>query len=213
VARPTVLQTVQEIPASDSYTSTNQYFTSISLRSYASVIGQPQQLGRNDIAMANTAKKSTRNKQPDGTKGRAGAPQGNKNAMTHGLSSSRTGMRYGLKAGQLPKDCRYIENRVNRLRRSLEDAVVAARSEVSLTDAANIQTAVKWERHGCLAQRWLTKKANELKPMELLQFSRETAKASTERDRAIAALDLDRDDLQDAFKTLYVEQGDNNESS
>jgi hypothetical protein len=104
---------------------------------------------------------------------------------------NRNAMRHGLKAGKLPADALYIEIRTNQLRRNLEDAVIAARGEVSLIDAANIQTAIKWERHGCLAQRWLDKKAKELKPMEQLQFSREVAKASTERDKAIAALRLD----------------------
>ena len=49
-------------------------------------------------------------------------------------------MRHGLTSGQLPKDARYIEWRMNALRRTLEAAVLAARGEVTIPDAAAIQT-------------------------------------------------------------------------
>lgn len=110
---------------------------------------------------------------------RPGAPKSNGNAIRH-----------GLKAGRLPKDARYIEYRMNAFRRELESAVIDCKSEVSLTDAALIQTAMRWERHAELCQRWLTKKQNELKPEQLMQFSRDIARASAERDKAITALGL-----------------------
>ncbi len=94
-------------------------------------------------------------------------------------------------AGQLPRDAKYIEYRMNNFRRQLETAVLDVKREVSLSDAAFIQTALRWERHAALAQRWLTKKHDELKPEQLLHFSREIARASAERDKAIAALGLD----------------------
>ena len=72
----------------------------------------------------------------------------------------------------------------------MEDAVIAVRSEVSIPDAANIQTALRWERHGCLAQHWLNKSYSTLDPATRLQFSREIARASAERDKAIMALQL-----------------------
>jgi len=128
-----------------------------------------------------------------GKKGRSGPPLGSCNAIRH-----------GLKAGQLPKDAKYIEWRLNAFRRTLEAAVLAKKNEVTITDAAFIQTAIRWERHGCLAQRWLRKKYEELKPAELLHFSREIAKASTERDRALAALNLGRNASDDAIAALYA---------
>lgn len=128
-----------------------------------------------------------------GKKGRSGPPEGNRNAMRH-----------GLKAGQLPKDAKYIEHRLNAFRRQLEDVVIANRGEVSLTDAAAIQTCLRWERHAYLAQRWLVKAGDSLKPTERLQFSREIARASTERDKALAALKLDRDRADDVLDTLYA---------
>lgn len=115
-----------------------------------------------------------------GKAGRSGAPKGNRN-----------GLRHGMKAGKLPADCQYIEIRMNKFRRELEDAVINVKSEIGLIDAANIQTAMKWERHGALALRWLRTQVDKLKPTEQLQFSREIAKASTERDKAIALLGLD----------------------
>jgi hypothetical protein len=101
-------------------------------------------------------------------------------------------MRHGLQAAKLPKNCQYIEIRLNRFRRQLEDALMASKGEVSMSDAAIINTALKWERHGALASRWLRLEGNELKPADKLSFSREIAKASTERDKALSALDLDR---------------------
>ncbi len=117
-----------------------------------------------------------------GKKGRSGAPRENRNAMRH-----------GLKAGSLPKDAKYIEIRMNVIRRNLEDAVIQCRGDVSIEDAAYIQTALRWERHAALAQRWLTKQYNKLKPMEQLKFSHEIASASAKRDTAISMLQLDEE--------------------
>jgi hypothetical protein len=130
-----------------------------------------------------------------GVKGRSGPAKGNTNAIRHGLV-----------AGKLPKDCQHIEIKMNALRRTLEDAVMAAKGEVNLIDAACIQTAVKWERHGALALRWLTKEAANLKPVERLTFSREIARASTERDRALAALALNVKPEPIDLRTYLVEQ-------
>ena len=115
-----------------------------------------------------------------GVKGKSGPPIGNRN-----------GMRHGLTAGKLPLSCKYLENQINRLRRDLEDRVMTLKGEVSILDAANIQTVCKWERHGGLALRWLRIEAENLKPSDRLNFSREIAKASSERDKAIACLGLD----------------------
>ena len=111
---------------------------------------------------------------------RPGAQRGNQNAVRHGLV-----------AGDLPKDAKYIRNRINGFRRQLEAAVIAVKNEITLTDAASIQTCIRWERHASLAQRWLTKSIDELSPTERLHFSREICKASSERDKAIHALRLD----------------------
>lgn len=118
-----------------------------------------------------------------------------------GQPGNRNNMRHGLRAGQLPKDAKYIELRLNAFRRTLEDAVVAAKGSVSLIDAGCIQTCLRWERHACLAQRWLVKAGDTLKPTDRLAFSREIARASAERDKALAALGIDK--KENIWDALY----------
>ena len=117
------------------------------------------------------------------------------------------GMRHGLKAGKLPADAKHIEIQINLFRREIEGSVLRAKGEITLMDAASIQTACKWERHGALALRWLRKEGNNLKPTERLAFSREIARASTERDRALALLKLDRDVIKDAWSVIDAPAG------
>jgi hypothetical protein len=121
----------------------------------------------------------------------AGSPHVGKGSGMGARLGNRHGLRHGLQSGRLPKGCKYIEVRLNCFRRQLEDAVIAVKGELGILDSANIQTAIRWERHGMLAQRWLRLQADELKPVEQLTFSREIARASTERDRALALLGLD----------------------
>lgn len=104
--------------------------------------------------------------------------------------NNRSALRHGLKAGQLPADAKYIEVRLNLIRRNLEDAVLESKGKISMPDAGYIQTAIRWERHAALAQRWLTKQYRKLKPMEQLKFSNEVASASAKRDAAIEMLEL-----------------------
>lgn len=119
---------------------------------------------------------------PCGKKGRSGPPRDNRN-----------GMRHGMRGSKLPKGCEYIENRVNALRRQMEDAVLETRNEINITDAAAINSILKWERHGMLAAHWLRHEAKNLSVSELLRFSEAIAKASDNRDKAIRLLALDRE--------------------
>jgi hypothetical protein len=122
------------------------------------------------------------NRKGGGKKGRSGPPRGNANAQRHGMSG-----------GKLPPDCVYIEHRVNALRRRLEEAVTALKGEVNFVDAAAINSVLKWERHGMLAQHWLRHEAENLSVAERLRFSEAIAKASDNRDKNIRALGLDRE--------------------
>jgi len=126
-----------------------------------------------------------------GKKGRSGPPKNNRNHLRH-----------GLRAGQLPQGAKYIEHRINSLRRQLEDAVLSNRGEIDILNAANINSAIKWERHGLLAQLWLRKEVDQLSPTERLKFSETIAKASDSRDRAIRLLDLDRNVVNDAWALI-----------
>lgn len=120
-----------------------------------------------------------------------------------GQRNNTNALRHGMRAGKLPPGCLYIEHRTNDLRRQIEAAVVAVKGQVTLSDAATIKTIVDWEKHRALAQRWLRLQADKLKPMELLNFSREVAKASTEMDKAIRVLGLDRDKADEMYDLLY----------
>src|SRR5262245_48478953 len=81
--------------------------------------------------------------------------------------------RHYLRAGKLPKKLMYVEHRIKRFRRQLEESVDAIKGEVSLVDAAAINSACKWERHGLLTQHWLRHEAEKLSPSERLKFSAE----------------------------------------
>jgi hypothetical protein len=133
--------------------------------------------------MSETAKNDAprpRNPAFHGKKGRSGPARGNDNAARH-----------YLRAGKLPPKLQYVEHRINAFRRHLEEAVAESKGEVSIVDAAAINTACKWERHGLLAQHWLRHEAENLSVDQRLKFSAEIAKASDNRDKNLRALGLD----------------------
>ncbi len=100
-------------------------------------------------------------------------------------------LRHGLRSGKMPHGTRYIEHACNRLRVQLENAVLSAKQQVSIPDAACIQTVYTWERHAMLSHHWLRKRYDDLSDDQRLLFSREVAKARTERDRAMARLGIE----------------------
>jgi len=114
---------------------------------------------------------------------------------------NRGWVRHGLACGKLPKGCEYVERRINAFRLQLEQAVMQAKGTVSIADAAAINSACKWERHGMLATRWLRQEMDNLSAADRLRFSAEIAKASDRRDKAIRALGLDK--KPDPLATLY----------
>ena len=103
-------------------------------------------------------------------------------------------VRHGFYAGKLPGHLEYIEKRVNKQRRELEALVIARKGDVSVMDAAAINSVLKWERHGVLANHWLREQDATLSAADKLKFSEAVAKASDNRDRALAKLKLDIDD-------------------
>lgn len=128
--------------------------------------------------------------------------QGNRNATRHGLT-----------AGQLPKGAAYVRRITDSLRVALERAITDRNGgEVSLYHAALIQSAVRWERHSLLSQRWLRQEAATMNADQRLAYSRETARASAERDKCLKLLGLDisAHDHQQAemIRTLYGPQPD-----
>jgi hypothetical protein len=105
---------------------------------------------------------------------------------------------------KLPKGCEYIENRVNLLRRQMEAAVLAAKGEISIMDAAAINSILRWERHGLLAAHWLRREADKLSAGDRLRFSEAIAKAGDARDKNIRLLGLDRDEADNVLTALYA---------
>ncbi len=115
-----------------------------------------------------------------GKKGRSGAKKGNQYALRHGMRGSK-----------LPAGCVHIEHNVNALRRTIEAEVIKLKGEISVLDAAAINSILKWERHGALAAYWLRKEVAKMTLADRLRFSGEIAKASDNRDRNIRLLGLD----------------------
>ena len=119
---------------------------------------------------------------------------------------NRNRLRHGLKSGKMPREMKYLEPRINRLRVSLENAIVDIRGEVTTAEAGIIQTAMRWEAHACKAHHWLRVEYDELKTLEKLHCSREIALASAARDKAIKELGIDQRTVQDNnIESLYTE--------
>ena len=100
-------------------------------------------------------------------------------------------MRHGLRSGSLPKGAAYIKRECDTMRCAIEDALIVSKGEITLTDAATIQTAMRCERHALLAQRWLRQDATNMDAATRLAYSRDIAKASAERDKCLKLLDID----------------------
>src|SRR5262245_7692473 len=116
------------------------------------------------------------------------APIANTNALTHGMT-----------LGAMPSGCGYVAARTKQLRTALQNAVMALKGEVSIVDAAAINTATRAERLAMLAQRWLRLNCDVMGHDARLAYAREVVKASETRDRAIRALKLDVSDPMSDF--------------
>ncbi|MCA9078248.1 MAG: hypothetical protein KDA93_24685 [Planctomycetaceae bacterium] len=125
---------------------------------------------------------------------------------------NRSAMRHGLTGNKVPKGAEFIENRVNGLRRQIEDQVMQLRGEINIVDAARINSILKWERHGQLAAHWLRKEAENLSPADRLKFSEAIAKASDRRDKNIEALGLNIEPEPINLNTYLTTKGDEDES-
>lgn len=109
------------------------------------------------------------------------APPNNTNAAKHWLT-----------LGSLPPGAGYIKRITASLRDAVERAVVDAKGEIGLVDAAVVQTLIRWERHALLAQKWLRNEIESLSPSDKIRFSAEIARASAERDKCFARLGIDK---------------------
>lgn len=112
-------------------------------------------------------------------KRKGGAPLGSSNARRHGLRMSK-----------LPPGVPHIGRDLNQLRKALEAAEANARGSVSVSAAATINRAVRFERKLRLVERHLAENAAMMTPETYLAFERESARWLLDRDRAIDDLDL-----------------------
>ena len=127
--------------------------------------------------------------------------KGRLNAITHALRSA---------IGALPPGCGYVNRLAYAMRRQLETAVANVDGSISLTKAAWIDSAVKWERHGLLAGRWLRLQSGDMDLAQRLEFSREVARAADLRNKAIQSLGLDVDNRASIINQLYGPSRDSN---
>lgn len=142
---------------------------------------------------------------------KGGAPVGNSNALTHSLRSHRLILgkltrrkRAGETAAeqQARRSLAKVEQQAADFRAMLEHAVIDVHGSISLAHACTLATAARWERHAMLALRWLRERHDALDDAQRLAFSREIARASAERDKAIERLKLERDTTADAFAAI-----------
>lgn len=119
---------------------------------------------------------------------RGGAPLNNRNAIRHGLHAT-----------SLPKDVRGLENRLNKFRRHVEDAVYEQQGEVTLYHAAVIQSALRHERRARLLERWLKKESDgkgkgkkKLQLQDKMMILQQVSQATDARDKCLKALGLDK---------------------
>ncbi|MGI8980466.1 MAG: hypothetical protein ACR2FY_14660 [Pirellulaceae bacterium] len=114
-----------------------------------------------------------------------------------GTQKNQNAARHGLVAGRLPPGFRSITACVSQLRKGLEAAVIAARSEVSITDASFLNSAVRWETHSLLCLRQLRDHFKDLGPLDIARLSEQSAAASSKRDQCIEKLNLPSGDGSD----------------
>jgi len=115
-------------------------------------------------------------------RGRGGPPLGTRNNLRHGLTS-----------GTLPPGCGWITRLMGEYRAALEAEVLRAKGAISVLDAGVINAAVLWQRHGALCQRWLRIGYEQMNWDQRLNYSREIARAASERDKAVRQLGIARE--------------------
>ncbi len=119
-----------------------------------------------------------------------GAPEGNANAIRH-----------GLRASSLPDGCAYIEGQVKTFRRYVRDLLVDRHGECSVYQEAVLQSAIRHEQRALLASRWLRIEP-DLDLNQRLALTDAVAKASDNRDKCLQKLGLDTATTNDPWQQL-----------
>jgi hypothetical protein len=117
--------------------------------------------------------------QPPAKKSRKGAPAKNRNAL-----------RYGLRSSHLPPGCDWLTSQCSELRNSLEDAVLAAKGSISITDASAIDLASQSQRTLLLLQRRFRLRGAKMSDADTIAALDRTKVAAQDRHNAILSLGL-----------------------
>jgi hypothetical protein len=123
--------------------------------------------------------------------------------------------RHGLTGGSLPSGCGNIKKYASRFRLQVEKAVEKAGvvlrdadGEFPLFETSLINSAMRWERHALLTQRWLRLEAMNMTAAERLAYSREIATASSNRDKCLERLGLQPAKAKNIWDALYASRQD-----
>ena len=115
-----------------------------------------------------------------------GASKGNRNAIRSGVYSF-------LATGRYPRGAAYVGRLVGQLRQSLESTVMQRESEVTVYNAAVIQSVCRHEGRAQLLQRWLReleKGDNGASIHDRVSILKEIGSATDARDKCLRALGL-----------------------
>lgn len=118
-------------------------------------------------------------------KSRGGAPQGNKNRISH-----------GLRANRLPDGCASVQGELNAFRRLLLDQLesIHGRGAIPLSVMIDLQEVMRHEACARLAARWL-RMLGEAAPLDDRQkMTREIRDSTKARAAALARLGIDPPD-------------------
>jgi len=129
------------------------------------------------------------------------APKNNVNAAKNGTRLVR------LTVGELPLKLNKVKVEARAYRRSLEEAIIEVRGEVSVTDAHAIDTAAAATIHAGICRWLLREKLPTMNANDVLACSREMLRAKEARDRAVRLLKLDRR-AEDVIDALYFSPPD-----
>lgn len=124
---------------------------------------------------------------------RRGAPNGNVNAIRHGLTVK-----------ELPPGCHDIQKQVESFKGALEVAIEHVRGTPGVYETACSQTAVEWHTYALKARRWVQLEDKNLTIDQRIAFSREIARGFAERDKVLKVLGLDIKSSVDAATVLYA---------
>jgi hypothetical protein len=131
---------------------------------------------------------------------------GNLNAIRTGRHSK------ALVTGKYPKGLTYVRKQLLALARALEAALMDSKGRVDIQDQFTIRTVCRCEAHARLCQHVLNSEWATLTVDQKQSLSRDIAKASIDRDKALRALELTVNGKVDAL-TAFCRQIDSGKDS